>query len=107
MDNRYLTLLSLTKTKNYTKTAEKLFISQPTVTHHIQSLEQEFNCKLFEYENKELKLTYKGKLVKEFIEKICVMYKDFENTIEHVDSNLKVFKMGTSNNISSYKSLIS
>lgn len=102
MDSRYITLLNLVKTKSYTKTAELLYVSQPTVTHHIKSLEQEFNCKIFEYDNKELKLTYKGKLIKDFVEKISVMYKDFETEIEAVDSEYKIYNLGTSNNITSY-----
>lgn len=102
MDNRYITLLNLIKTKSYTKTAEKLFISQPTVTHHIKSLESEFNCKIFEYDNKDLKLTFEGKLIKDFAEKISVMYKEFEGSIINIKSNFKKYVLGTSNHISSF-----
>ena len=102
MDNRFITFLNLIKTKSYTKTAEKLYISQPTVTHHIQSLENEFKCKIFEYDNKELKLTFEGKLIKDFAEKMNVMYKEFETTITNINSDIKHFTLGTSNNISSF-----
>ena len=44
-DPRLLTLCTLVRIKNYTKTAKRLFITQPAVTHHIQSLEKEYDIK--------------------------------------------------------------
>ena len=40
--------LKLAENLNYTKTAEELFISQPAVTRHINSLEDELGVKLFD-----------------------------------------------------------
>ena len=41
------TFLELCETKNYTKTAEKLHMTQPAVTQHIKYLEQYYGTKLF------------------------------------------------------------
>lgn len=46
-DPRLLTLCTLVRIKNYTKTAKRLFITQPAVTHHIQSLEKNTISKSF------------------------------------------------------------
>ena len=40
------TFLMIVKTKNITKTAENLFLSQPTVSHRLKCLEEELNVKL-------------------------------------------------------------
>lgn len=40
------TFLMIVKTKNITKTAENLFLSQPTVSHRLKLLEEELNVKL-------------------------------------------------------------
>ena len=40
------TFLMIVKTKNITKTAENLFLSQPTVSHRLKLLEDELNVKL-------------------------------------------------------------
>lgn len=40
------TFLMIVKTKNITKTAENLFLSQPTVSHRLKSLEDELKIKL-------------------------------------------------------------
>ena len=55
------TFLELCETKNYTKTAEKLHMTQPAVTQHIKYLEQYYGTKLFYYdEKKRLHLTDQG-----------------------------------------------
>ncbi len=48
--------------KNMTKAAEKLFISQPSLSISISQLEEELGQKLFERNGKGLKLTYPGQL---------------------------------------------
>jgi hypothetical protein len=35
IDPKFLTFLSLCETRNYTKTAELLYVTQPSVTNHI------------------------------------------------------------------------
>jgi DNA-binding transcriptional LysR family regulator len=39
--------VKLCETKNFSKTAEMMFVTQPTVTHQIQTLEDELGLKLF------------------------------------------------------------
>jgi len=51
------TFLSLYETKNFNRTAEFLFISQPTVTVRIKSLEDEVGQQLFYRDNKHVELT--------------------------------------------------
>lgn len=60
IDFRLETFLILYNELNYTKTAEKLHITQPNVTQHIKYLEEYYNTKLFEYENRKLKATTSG-----------------------------------------------
>lgn len=57
---------------NFTKAAEELYLSTPTVTHHIQRLEAELNTKLFLRNKKYVRLTEAG----------MVFYKDAEDIIE-------------------------
>ena len=60
LDFRYDTFLDLCETLNYSRTAENLHLSQPTVTQHIQHLERRYGTDLFLYHNKRLHLTEKG-----------------------------------------------
>lgn len=56
MDTRLISFLELLETKNYTQAAKHLNITQPAVTKHIQSLEEEFGVKLFTYDGKKIHL---------------------------------------------------
>lgn len=49
MDIHHLKVFaSVYKHKSFSKAAEELYLSQPTVSDHIKALEEELNCKLFD-----------------------------------------------------------
>lgn len=52
--------ISVADKLNFTKAAEELYLSPPTVTHHIQTLEAELNTKLFIRTSKMVRLTEAG-----------------------------------------------
>ncbi|HIU76355.1 MAG TPA: LysR family transcriptional regulator [Candidatus Pelethocola excrementipullorum] len=56
------TFLMIVKTKNITKTAENLFLSQPTISHRLKLLEDELQVKLLlrKKGHKQVELTAKG-----------------------------------------------
>ncbi len=53
--------ISAAETLNFTETSKLLFISQPTVTHNIATLEDELGYKLFDRTNKQVSLTPAGR----------------------------------------------
>lgn len=55
-------IITVADEKNITRAAKKLFISQPSLSLSIQSLEKELGTPLFERKNGELTLTYAGNL---------------------------------------------
>ena len=55
-------IITVADEKNITRAARKLFISQPSLSLSIQSLEKELGTPLFERKNGDLSLTYAGKL---------------------------------------------
>lgn len=66
--------------QSFTKAAEKLFISQPTVSAHITSLEEELNKRLILRTTKSISLTPKGKEVYEYATKILDLRKRMVDT---------------------------
>lgn len=54
------TFIALSKYKNFTRTAEALFVAQSTVTNRIAELEKEVGKRLFERERKNVYLTEEG-----------------------------------------------
>ncbi|WP_455662614.1 LysR family transcriptional regulator [Pradoshia sp.] len=55
------TFLTAAECGNFRKTAELLYISQPSVTVHIHHLEEELGVKLFDRERQRVKLTKEGR----------------------------------------------
>lgn len=63
MDLRQLeTFVEVCKLKSFSKAAEKLFITQPTVTSHIQNLERELGTILINRDSKNMTLTKAGSM---------------------------------------------
>ncbi|MGM8214836.1 LysR family transcriptional regulator [Bacillaceae bacterium W0354] len=56
------TFITVSELKNFRKAAEALYVSQPTVTVHIQALEKELGVTLFERNQRHVKLTEEGRL---------------------------------------------
>lgn len=60
---------------SFNKAAETLFLSQPSVTARIQSLERELDAKLFDRESKQFTLTEQGKQFLPYAQQIIQSYK--------------------------------
>lgn len=86
MDFRQLeTFVEVVKLKSFSKAADKLYITQPTVTNHIQNLEKELGTLLINRMGKKISLTTAGSL----------LYKNALNIInsfEMTKFELEVFK---------------
>ena len=67
MDTTQLeTFLTVIKYKNYSKAAETLNVTQPTVSARIKNLENELTCRLFEKEGKNFTLSKEGEIFVEY-----------------------------------------
>ena len=64
---------ALAKEEHYTKTAERLSITQPSLSHAISCLESELGVKLFEKQGRNAKLTKYGALFLRYVEQSLEM----------------------------------
>lgn len=79
--------VEVAKTKNYTKAAQKLYISQSAITKQIVLLEEELEVELFVRNNKGVQLTLAGEIfLKDAIEIL--------NKIEKSQKKIESFKSG-------------
>jgi DNA-binding transcriptional LysR family regulator len=62
--------LSVAQTKNFTKSADLMYVSQSTVTMRIKALEQSLHKKLFERDNRHVHLTAAGKELLDYAKRI-------------------------------------
>ena len=68
--DRYLAFLKVLEQGSFTKAAEKLAISQPTISTHIRGLEEELNACLILRTTKSIEVTPKGRELCEYASKI-------------------------------------
>lgn len=101
LDYRILTFLKLCKTMNYHTAAEELHMSQPSVTNHIKSLEQEYNCKLFIYNNKQLFQTKEALILKSFATSAYYNDLDLRNKLNKSTNKIKI-RMGATKTIGDF-----
>ncbi len=90
LDFRIATFLKLCETKSYTKTAKLLGITQPSVTQHVKYLQNKYNCKLFVYENKMLRLTPEGEFFRRQAELMVKMSEKIYSDLQRMGENEKI-----------------
>ena len=69
---------------NISKAAESLFISQPSLTKHLQRLEQEIGAELFDRRQQPLRLTEAGMCFYDFVRNITDQQKTLETKIHEI-----------------------
>lgn len=83
MDINYLIeFLALVENKNYSEAADKLYISQSTLSKHIIALEKELNFVLFDRDTRHIQLSDYGQEFYKYAKKIVETYKDGINKIK-------------------------
>ncbi|MGM7722456.1 LysR family transcriptional regulator [Metabacillus sp. Hm71] len=97
------TFVTLAEVKNFTKTAETLRMSQPSVSLHIKNLEKELQTKLFIRSPKFLKITPTGEILYDRAKQMITIYEQtIQDILEHHNSIKGELKIGASFTIGEY-----
>ncbi len=86
----------IVKEGSITKAADKLFLSQPAISHQLKKMEEEIGLKVFNRVNKKLILTEAGQVIFNTSEKILASFMQLNNKIEEIKSgDKKVIRLST------------
>ncbi|MGG1573543.1 LysR family transcriptional regulator [Fictibacillus sp. NRS-1165] len=97
------TFVTLAEVKNFTKTAEILLMSQPSVSLHVKNLEKEFQTTLFLRSPKLLQITPTGEILYDRAKRMITIYEQTrQDILEHHNSIKGVLKIGASFTIGEY-----
>ncbi|WP_028950767.1 LysR family transcriptional regulator [Sulfurihydrogenibium subterraneum] len=89
--------------KSFSKAAEILFLSQPTITLQIKKIENYLGITLFQRKKNQLELTEEGKILYRYASKILDDYTQLENEVSSLLSSSKSFLfIGASSTIGEY-----
>ncbi len=94
IDPRIETLISVCETKNYTKSAMLLNLTQPAISQHIKSIETELGIKIFNRSEKTIQLTQEGAIVLKYAKRIKTLYSSIITAIEDEKRNVKSLAVG-------------
>lgn len=102
-DFRLKVFLEVKKHLNFSKASEALFITQPAVSKHIKTLEDELGVQLFERTKHGVKLTLEGEKYSAFAEEIINLYEEGKFVMNQVKNKYDgTLKIGASTTIAQY-----
>ncbi|WP_408011219.1 LysR family transcriptional regulator [Pseudalkalibacillus sp. A8] len=94
----------LAKEKNITKTAEKLFVSQPSLTYKIKILEEELDTKILLRSKKGVKFTAEGSYLIKYAEKVLYDYQKLKDHLQNFNKFEEgIIRLGVSQNLARYE----
>ena len=91
------TFCRVAELKSFSKAADDLFLTQPTISGHILSLEQSLSLRLFDRAGREVRLTRSGEVFQQYASKILSLRKDLLNALSEFSLGLRgELSLGTS-----------
>ena len=105
MDEKdYELLLELNESKNITKTAQKLYMTQPAITKRIQKMEEELQCTLFLRSKKGILFTPAGEQILPYASEILANSRKLKEQVSACQNQVcGTLRLGSSLNFSHYR----
>lgn len=94
LDAKIQTLLAVAESKNFTRTAELLNMTQPAVSHHIKQLEDEMGFSLFLRSKNGLKLTPHGEIAVKYARRMNALEEKMHLELQNAGKNLSLLRIG-------------
>lgn len=102
IDIKLETFITVAETKNFTKAANMLNMTQPAISHHIRLLEEYYGVKLIEKKNKIMELTEPGKILYKYAEELRQISKIAKSQISNAEGFIKRYNIGATLTIGGY-----
>lgn len=97
METQLLAFVTVAEEENFTRAANKLHISQPAISQHIQNLEQKLDAKLLDRSNKYVHLNRAGEIAYRHAKEILRLHANMYRLIQDLKGNASgPFNIGAS-----------
>lgn len=80
-----LTFKRVAELRSYTRAAESLSLTQPSVSYQLRLLEEEFGRKLFDVQGRKVSLTPAGEALYPYVERILQNMDESKRAVENID----------------------
>ncbi len=84
MDQSLIVFSEVADTRNFSRAAERLHMTQPAVSQHIRALEERLKVRLLERNNKSVALTKAGEIVLHHAREIGGLYRKMEEMVDEL-----------------------
>lgn len=81
--------VAISKYKNFSKAAQALYLTQPTISHHIQTLEEELNATILVRTSKNVSLTKAGQMLLIHAQKILNEKEQIHFMFDHYNGEIE------------------
>lgn len=102
IDIKLVTFITVAKTKNFTRAAAILNITQPAISQHIKLLEEYYHVKLFYQKGRQMELTEEGKLLFKGAQELDRLSKIIESQLKNQSAFCKRYNVGATLTIGGY-----
>jgi len=94
LDAKIHTLITVAKTRSFTRAARELSLTQPAVSHHINQLEKELGITLFIRKKGALQLTKQGDLALKYARRLVALNEGLQRELWDEEHNIKHLRIG-------------
>jgi DNA-binding transcriptional LysR family regulator len=94
IDSKVYSLLKVAETGNYTRAAEALSLTQPSISQHIRALESELGIHIFERSKNRLHITREGELALKYAKRMAALEADLRQQLDNERLRLKSLTVG-------------
>lgn len=94
IDSRIRSLLKAAELGNYTRAAERLSLTQPAVSQHIHSLEEELGVRIFERVGNRLRITREGETVLKYARRFVALAGNLRRELNDEKLRLSALSIG-------------
>lgn len=102
-DRRLQVFHAVAKYLSFTKAADALFMSQPSVTLQVKNLEEEHGTRLIERRHGAISLTPAGELLRTYAEKILFLSDEVETRLSEMTGEMRgLFQIGASSSLAEW-----
>ena len=96
-DKDWLILKTLAEEKNITKSAERLYITQPALTYRLKNLEKEFGAKLMSRTPNGVHLTHQGEFLLDYATEMMRKLQETKERIKNMENKVQgTLRLGVS-----------
>ena len=101
IDQRALTVLRIDELGSFTKAADALCLTQPAVSQHVKSLEEELGIRIFDREQKTIKLTRDGEIALKYIKRLYSISNNMKQAIKDEKMKITSLSVGITHTVES------